>query len=121
MPVDCFAFGATPGPLRLLTEWLVEHEVEEVVMESTAHYWRPGWDALERDWQPTRLTLSFVPDVTQRLWRTVTRRQYLPTTVRKTGGGILQRHRARQPCIPRRSHPVPFEARQRLARAQHCR
>jgi transposase len=100
---------------------LVEHEVEEVVMESTAQYWRPVWDALERDWQPTRrtrggagpttgalhlaqaqsnngphgrkrdfpdaerlvkrlvaheLTLSFVPDVTQRLWRTVTRRKY---------------------------------------------
>jgi transposase len=100
---------------------LVEHEVEEVVMESTAQYWRPVWDALERDWQPTQrrrgdagpttgalhlaqaqsnhgrpgrkrdfpdaerlvkrlvahgLTLSFVPDVTQRLWRTVTRRKY---------------------------------------------
>jgi len=114
-------FGATPSQLRLLTEWLVEHEVEEVVMESTAQYWRPVWDALERDWQPTQrrrgdagpttgalhlaqaqsnqgrhgrkrdfsdaerlvkrlvaheLTLSFVPDVTQRLWRTVTRRKY---------------------------------------------
>ena len=23
-------------------------------MESTAQYWRPVWDALERDWQPTR-------------------------------------------------------------------
>jgi transposase len=33
---------------------LVEHEVEEVVMESTAQYWRPVWDALERDWQPTQ-------------------------------------------------------------------
>ena len=114
-------FGATPSQLRLLTEWLVEREVEEVVMESTAQYWRPVWGALERDWQPTRrarvdagpttgalhlaqaqsnhgrhgrkrdfpdaerlvkrlvaheLTLSFVPDVTQRLWRTVTRRKY---------------------------------------------
>ena len=29
-------FGATPSQLRLLTEWFVEHEVEEVVMESTA-------------------------------------------------------------------------------------
>lgn len=114
-------FGATPSQLRLLTEWLVAREVEEVVMESTAQYWRPVWDALERDWQPTRrsrldagptagalhlaqalsnsgphgrkrdfpdaerlvkrlvaheLILSFVPDVTQRLWRTVTRRKY---------------------------------------------
>ena len=114
-------FGATPSHLRLLAEWLVEQEVEEVVMESTAQYWRPVWDALECDWQRPRrarvdagpttgalhlaqaqsnhgphgrkrdfpdaerlvkrlvaeeLTLSFVPDVTQRLWRTVTRRKY---------------------------------------------
>lgn len=114
-------FGATPSQLRLLTAWLIEREVEEVVMESTAQYWRPVWGALERDWQPARrtrvdagptagalhlaqaqsnhgphgrkrdfpdaerlvkrlvaheLTLSFVPDVTQRLWRTVTRRKY---------------------------------------------
>lgn len=114
-------FGATPSELRLLSAWLVEHEVEEVVMESTAQYWRPVWDALERDWQPVQrrrvdagptagalhlaqaqsnhgrpgrkrdfpdaerlvkrlvaheLTLSFVPDSTQRLWRTVTRRKY---------------------------------------------
>ena len=114
-------FGATPSQLRLLAEWLVEQEVEEVVMESTAQYWRPVWDALECDWQPMRrtrldagptsgalhlaqaqsnngrhgrkrdfpdaerlvkrlvaheLTLSFVPDVTRRLWRTVTRRKY---------------------------------------------
>lgn len=89
--------GATPSQLRLLTEWLVEHEVEEVVMESTAQYSRPVWDALEREsnhGRPGRkrdfpdaerlvkrlvaheLTLSFVPDVTQRLWRTVTRRKY---------------------------------------------
>src|SRR4029079_18999244 len=47
-------FGATPSQLRLLTEWLVAREVEEVVMESTAQYWRPVWDALEHDWQPTR-------------------------------------------------------------------
>jgi transposase len=94
--------------------------VEEVVMESTAQYWRPVWDALERSWGPRRrqragagamsgtlhlaqaqsnraprgrkkdfldaerlvkrlvaqeLTLSFVPDPEQRLWRTVMRRK----------------------------------------------
>src|SRR3984893_17754836 len=114
-------FGSNPEQLRLLAQWLVEQEVEEVVMESTAQYWRPVWDALECDWQRPRrarvdagpttgalhlaqaqsnhgphgrkrdfpdaerlvkrlvaeeLTLSFVPDVTQRLWRTVTRRKY---------------------------------------------
>jgi hypothetical protein len=44
-------FGATPSELRRLTAWLIELEVEEVVMESTAQYWRPVWAALERDWQ----------------------------------------------------------------------
>ena len=51
---DRRSFGTTPSHLRLLTEWLIEQEVEEVVMESTAQYWRPVWDALERDWQPTQ-------------------------------------------------------------------
>ena len=113
--------GTSPGQLRALAEWLVEREVEEVVMESTAQYWRPVWETLERYWQPIRrtregagamsgtlhlaqaqsnrgargrkkdfpdaerlvkrlaaheLTLSFVPEIEQRLWRTVTRRKY---------------------------------------------
>jgi hypothetical protein len=112
--------GTSPSQLRSLADWLAEHEVEEVVMESTAQYWRPVWDALERYWQPRRrtregarpmsgmlhlaqaqsnrgargrkkdfpdaerlvkrlvaqeLTLSFVPDTEQRLWRTVMRRK----------------------------------------------
>jgi len=113
--------GTSPGQLRALAAWLLEHEVEEVVMESTAQYWRPVWETLERYWQPRRraregagpvsgtlhlaqalsnrgargrkqdfpdaerlvrrlvaqeLTLSFVPEAEQRLWRTVTRRKY---------------------------------------------
>jgi transposase len=32
---------------------LIEQEVEEAVMESTAQYWKPVWEALERYWQPT--------------------------------------------------------------------
>jgi transposase len=116
--------GTTPAQLRALADWLVEREVEEVVMESTAQYWRPVWEALERQWQPQRrqregagpvsgtlhlaqaqsnqgprgrkkdfpdaerlvkrlvaqeLTLSFVPEAVQRLWRTVTRRKYQVT------------------------------------------
>ena len=116
--------GTTPDQLRGLAAWFVEGEVDEVVMESTAQYWRPVWEALERWWQPIRrhpavagpttgalhlaqaqsnhgprgrkqdfpdaerlvkrlvaheLILSFVPDVTQRLWRTVTRRKYQST------------------------------------------
>jgi hypothetical protein len=27
-------------------------KVEEVVMESTAQYWKPVWEALERYWRP---------------------------------------------------------------------
>ena len=114
-------FGSTPAQLRVLAEWLLEQEVEEVVMESTAQYWKPVWGALERYWKPVcqnregahpmsgtlhlaqaqsnraprgrkndftdaerlvkrlvanELTLSFVPDPEQRLWRTVTRTKY---------------------------------------------
>src|SRR5246500_1562854 len=114
-------FGSTPEQLRMLAAWLLEQEVEEAVMESTAQYWKPVWAALERYWKPIHekregasrrsgtlhlaqalsnrgrrgrkkdfpdaerlvkrlvareLTLSFVPDVEQRLWRTVTRRKY---------------------------------------------
>jgi len=47
-------FGATPDQLHLLAQWLVEQEVEEVVMESTAQYWKPVWGALERFWKPAR-------------------------------------------------------------------
>jgi hypothetical protein len=90
-------------------------------MESTAQYWKPVWEALERYWKPLcekregakrrsgrlhlaqaesnrgrrgrkrdfvdaerlvkrlvarELTLSFVPDSEQRLWRTVTRKKF---------------------------------------------
>ena len=114
-------FGSNPEQLRSLAEWLLEEEVEEAVMESTAQYWKPVWGALERFWKPMRqkregagpmsgalhlaqaqsnrgprgrkrdfpdaerlvkrlvareLTLSFVPDGEQRLWRTVMRRKY---------------------------------------------
>ena len=113
--------GTSPDQLRALADWFVNEEVEEVVMESTAQYWRPVWETLERYWQPIRrtrqgagptsgtlhlaqaqsnrapggrkkdfpdaarlvkrlvaqeLTLSFVPEMEQRLWRTVTRRKY---------------------------------------------
>jgi transposase len=114
-------FGSNPEHLQLLAAWLLEREVAEVVMESTAQYWKPVWGALERYWKPgcqtregagpmsgtlhlaqaqsnrgargrkkdfpdaerlvkrlvaNELTLSFVPDAEQRLWRAVTRRKY---------------------------------------------
>jgi transposase len=47
-------FGSNPEQLRSLAAWLLEQQVEEVVMESTAQYWKPVWEALERDWKPMR-------------------------------------------------------------------
>jgi hypothetical protein len=47
-------FGSSPDQLRSLATWLLEQEVEEVVMESTAQYWKPVWEALERYWKPLR-------------------------------------------------------------------
>ena len=110
--------GTSPSELCQLADWLAAEQVEEVVMESTAQYWRPVWAALERQWRPKRLQegtgsgqlhlaqaqsnrgaagrkkdfpdaerlvkrlaaqelrLSFVPDVEQRLWRTIMRRKH---------------------------------------------
>jgi transposase len=44
-------FGASPDELRRLADWLIEQKVQEVVMESTAQYWRPVWQTLERYWK----------------------------------------------------------------------
>jgi transposase len=96
-------FGTDAGDLRLLSHWLAEQDVKEAVMESTAQYWKPVWQALEgkyrlhlaqahsnkapkgrkRDFSDAErlvrrhiageLILSFVPDPEQRLWRTMTR------------------------------------------------
>ena len=117
-------YASNPEQLQRLAEWLLEQQVEEVVMESTAQYWKPVWGALERYWKPTcshredagkmsgtlhlaqalsnrgrrgrkkdfrdaerlvkrlvsqELTLSFVPETEQRLWRTLTRTKYQRT------------------------------------------
>jgi len=47
-------FGSNPEQLRSLAAWLLEQEVEELVMESTAQYWKHVWEALERYWKPLR-------------------------------------------------------------------
>jgi hypothetical protein len=36
-------YGSHPEQLRALAEWLIEQQVKEVVMESTAQYWKPVW------------------------------------------------------------------------------
>ena len=120
-------YGSNPEQLQELAKWLIEQQVEEVVLESTAQYWKPLWSALEQYWKPTcqqrdgagkmsgtlhlaqalsnrgrrgrkkdfrdaqrlvkrlvsqELTLSFVPDAQQRLWRTLTRTKYQRTRAR---------------------------------------
>lgn len=45
-------FGATDGELRRLADWLLQEQVQEVAMESTAQYWQPLWAMLERCWKP---------------------------------------------------------------------
>ena len=103
-------FGGNPDHLRLLAHWLIEQQVEEVVMESTAQYWKPtgqkregtgpmsgtlhlaqaqsnrGPRGRKKDFPDAErlvkrlvaneLSLSYVPDAEQRLWRTVMRRKY---------------------------------------------
>ncbi|PYQ80845.1 MAG: hypothetical protein DMG03_21470, partial [Acidobacteria bacterium] len=44
--------GTSPAQLCAFADCLVEREVDEVVMESTAQYWRPVWEALEQYWRP---------------------------------------------------------------------
>ena len=48
--------GTSPRALRELAAWLAAEAVEEVVMESTAQYWRPVWETLERAWTQARRT-----------------------------------------------------------------
>jgi hypothetical protein len=48
--------GTSPAELRAFAGWLVERQFDEVVMESTAQYWRPVWEALELHWRPQRRT-----------------------------------------------------------------
>lgn len=96
-------FGATVAELKHLAAWLRERGVQDVVMESTATYWRPVWLGLEchfrlhlaqaqsnrapygrktdfgdtlrliRRWRAGELRLSFVPDAAQRSWRLLCR------------------------------------------------
>jgi transposase len=92
-------FGTTQIEISHLTAWLQHFQVREVVMESTAQYWRPVWYGLEphfalhlvhplkvraprgrkrdyRDaqrladrWRSGDLEASFIPGAEQRQWR----------------------------------------------------
>lgn len=103
---ECRRFGTTVAELKRLTTFLSERDVQEVVMESTAQYWKPVWLALEgqfklwlaqarsnrgprgrkTDFRDAKrsvsrllsddLILSYVPNAEQRGWRTLTRTKY---------------------------------------------
>lgn len=96
-------FGTTRTEIQHLAAWLQTQAVNEVVMESTAQYWRPVWYGLEphfrlhlthplkvraargrksdfRDaqrladrWSSGDLEDSFIPGSEQRAWRWLTR------------------------------------------------
>lgn len=96
-------FGTGHAELQRLLAWLQQAGVQEVVMESTAQYWRPVWTELEphlvlhlahaqsnrapkgrkSDWADAKrllkrqaageLFLSYVPEAEQRDWRMLTR------------------------------------------------
>jgi len=100
---ECRRFGTTTSELRQLKTWLEQQGVTEVVMESTAQYWKPVWLELEPHFRlhlaqaqsnraprgrkhdfgdaqrllrrllAAELILSYVPDPQQRAWRTMTR------------------------------------------------
>jgi transposase len=95
-------FGTTAEHLRRMREWFQAKGVQQVVMESTAQYWKPVWRELEGGFQldlaqaqsnraprgrksdfadaerlvrryiAGELILSLVPNQEQQLWRTLT-------------------------------------------------
>src|SRR5947209_19660106 len=45
-------FSSNPEQLRSLAVWLVDQKAEEIIMESTAKYWKPVWETLKRYCKP---------------------------------------------------------------------
>ena len=52
-------YGTYTGELRRLAEWLRQHQVEQVVMESTGSYWKPVWNVLESEGIPLMLASAY--------------------------------------------------------------
>src|SRR5512140_2364076 len=96
-------FGTTRSEIEHVAAWLQREQVSEVVLESTAQYWRPVWYGLERHfklhlthplktraprgrkrdfrdarrladrWAAGDLEGSFIPGAEERRWRWLTR------------------------------------------------
>ena len=45
--IETAVFGTFTEQLELLRDWLREHKIEQVAMESTGLYWIPVWNVLE--------------------------------------------------------------------------
>lgn len=56
---ECRRFGAGNSERRQLVNWLQERGVTEVVMESTAQYWKPVWLDLEPHFQKLHLAQAY--------------------------------------------------------------
>lgn len=52
---ECRRFGTGASERKHLVSWLQEHGVREVVMESTAQYWKPVWLELEPHFEKLHL------------------------------------------------------------------
>jgi Transposase len=117
--------GTTPIDLRRLADWLVEHEVEEVVMESTAQYWRPVWEALEQQWLPRRRARNGAPRLAGTLHLAQAqsnrgpggRKKDFPDAERWTAKPIRPswRHSRPRACVPR-----PSSCATPSRRVRHC-
>jgi transposase len=56
---ECRRFGAGNSERRQLVNWLQERGVTEVVMESTAQYWKPVWLDLEPHFEKLHLAQAY--------------------------------------------------------------
>lgn len=56
-------FGTFPADLEQLRKWVVEHQVEDVVMESTSVYWMHVYEMLEDVTRPAVVNASHVKKV----------------------------------------------------------
>jgi transposase len=56
---ECRRFGSGASEREHLVAWLGERGVEEVVMESTAQYWKPLWLELEPHFQKLHLAQAY--------------------------------------------------------------
>ena len=55
MEFECRRFGTGASERQHLVAWLQQHQVREVVMESTAQYWKPVWLDLEPHFEKLHL------------------------------------------------------------------